>query len=310
MASDKVVTYDEVRYFTLTEKEKELVMGEGRTLDEVELVLLWRALHLIETKGDLLNKWVLHLPACYAQILPSDVLEWLWRNDSVSVTPAALVAEDKLMWTGYLKLHAMHICRKRANLHGHTLMSDYVDKLWDRERYACLYNGTESFFATKKTRDGILHYNEEMSIVVSKLMLETDRYSMSNDPTSPAELRYMLRKWTEAPLLYQEGSKTLFSYALGLVEEFYHRVYGSHLRDLDYYQVAYREEWVPDTTYVPGQLRDALTGLMERECRTLGPNVTFIRNYYIIASEPLLQALHNKIAKDCIERSKASCTIQ
>lgn len=190
-------------------------------------------------------------------------------------------------------------------------MSDYAVLLNSRTKYAVIYNGTEDFFSTKKRDEGILDYNEELSQVIKELLLDTGRYYLANNTHSDLESRYVLRKWSVSPLSYEPNSKTLFLYALGLIQEFYYRIHKSPLLDLPYYQENFRGEWVPGTTFVPGTLRDAVNGLMEEECPSLGPNVTFIRNYYASAGDVVLQSLHNNLAKQALEKmNKGSCSIQ
>lgn len=162
-----------------------------------------------------------------------------------------------------------------------------------------------------------LEYNEEFAQLTKKCLIDNDSYSSENDCLSPYSLRYVLRKWISGSWKkYQSNNEALLSYAVKLIQEIYKRQYAARhitLHDLEYYQTAFKQEWVPNTDYIPGELREAIeTCLVDvgEETLGLGENITFFRNYYASASDHVLRKLHNRIAEACVKRDEITkCSI-
>jgi hypothetical protein len=169
-----------------------------------------------------------------------------------------------------------------------------------------------AFFETKEVNNSnaLFHYSEEMEHIIRTVLLDRDCYAEDNNSTDPASLLYVLCKWIEGKWnTYQAEDVTLVKYASKLINEYYTRIHGESLDSLEYYQEAFKEEWIPGTDHIPNALSDAVNTLLLVPCPSLGENINFIQLFFRVASGPILCHLHNYLAEMSLRRKKPSCNV-
>lgn len=282
--------------------------------DSHELVRVWTGLYEANADTEVVNDWVVHLPASYAQILPDDVLSWVWRK-SIRTLPTSLSHES---WKGRLPvdthLHAIHLARVRANELGIASMRTFEKLAGERIYERLIFSSGDDFFTTKEVSQSDRYdfcYSRESSRICKASLIDADDYGSENDPFHPHALRYVLSKWaTGSWKTYKEEAKKLVHYSAKLIEELFRKRHrGGTLGMLEYYQDNVFTEWVPGTDFIPDDLREAVEETLQESSNGAGlANGSFIRNFYPTASEVILQHLHNKLSKRAVEK-KDSCTL-
>lgn len=280
--------------------------------NEEALVELWSSLYERNAPTSEVNEWVKYLPASYAQTLPDDVLGWLWSKSTHSVPDSLQHEKWPEGWPVETHLHVLHLARIRANELGIVDMRDFYKEAEIRTYEKLSFSTDDDFFTTRTVTSSARYdfcYRKEVSRLCKLALIDRDDYAAVNDPFHPHALRYVLRKWaTGSWKTYQPSSKKLLTYAVKLIEELFKRSHqGIKLEMLEYYQEGTREPWVPGTPSIPEDLRAAVEEALASGDLLGLSNGSFIRNYYAVASEPILQKLHNVLSKRTL--TKGSCVV-
>lgn len=322
-ATDTEPEYNRKLYDSLLESQKELISVPHKAENPADLLLIWTLLVKIEAEAALARKWARYLPPSYASVLHNDALKMIWsavKNEGD--LPAPLQGQWRGSWPASSKMEVLHYARIRANELGIVSLTTFCEtKLKDEVEMVYTFTDDSDFFsiAPARGRTPDFRYNEEYAMLTKKCLIDDDSYAASNNAWTPYALRYCISKWIEGCWsTYVEKNQGLLSYAVRLAETIYARASNDGvktLRDLPYYETDFKQEWVPNTDYVPAELREAidvtLACLAPETSLGLGENVAFFRKYYAVASQSLLCKLHNKIAEACVKRDeeKSKCVV-
>lgn len=306
---DSRLDYDAVMMDTLPEEDRDIVLGEPEQLSDVGLRILWSNLVTVKARGELLQGWIMNLPANYARILPRSTLRWLWKNERLDHLPPSLARDSLMPWPVRRRFHLLsaHLARKRADELGIESMAEYCalfeEKTYEKHKYS-----KDGFFTTSPSyRDErpLFSYNKEMRAISHVILLDMmDRWSQTNNTRHPRELRYVLQQWCNGSYTsYQPSNKVLLRYAVGLLQVMYKMVTGMSLEDLSCYTT-------PNLGEIPTELSDQITLLLLKDCPSLGDNVTFIRLFYDVAEIYILRSLHRSLLRKMRDEKREACSIQ
>ena len=311
MASDG--EYDSSKYDILSMEEKGLIAMPRLIEDVNELRRVWKMLHAINARGDLRDRWIKVLPPGYECVLETYIVEWLWRT--TGVIPDALKG-DWIDAITPLSLYSLHVMRQRANAMNMASMKEYEKAYIKPAVYSdCKHTDGDDFFIEVNRRDkgengdAIFHYSLEHEKVIKLTKLDRDLSKEAYPAHTPLMLRHALEKWRSGKWsTYRKGATALLKYAISLIRHLNYTRYSSSTFDLPYYADTSKVQWSPGTIFVPNELREHVEDLISNAADS--PNLQFLRNYYTVASEPILRSLHEITTKEAMSRKSSNCCIQ
>jgi hypothetical protein len=311
MASDG--EYDTNKYDILSMEEKGLIAMPRLIEDVNELRRVWKTLHAINARRGLRDRWIRALPSGYECVLETYIVEWLWTT--IGVIPDAL-RDDWINVFTHCSLYALHVMRQRANAMNMASMKEYEKAYIKPLVYSeCMHvDGDDFFIEVNRSNKGeigdtIFYYSLEKEQITKEVKLDRDLSSGSYPAHTPLMLRHALEKWRSGKWsTYHKGATTLLKYAISLIRRLNYNRYSSSTFDLPYYADTSKVQWSPGTIFVPNELREHVEDLISNAADS--PNLQFLRNYYTVASEPILRSLHEITTKEAMSRKGSSCCIQ